>query len=217
MHPAPLPPIPHRPARVALWLVTLTAVVALIAGACGDDGDTTTSATTRSATTTSTTTTTTTTAAAPTGGTPDLAGLESWISCGDAVVFFATPDDTTVLRVTVPDLLARAEDTGGPLDLEFDIATPDSAASVTLEQGIGLRTTVCNDVPDPDYEVTDTWTADAGTVRLTVDEVPEGPLEECATSLEVALAIENVTIPIDGESLAVPDLDHTGLVGWCPG
>ena len=126
--PAPNPTsdtVRRRHRRVAFG-AALT--LALLAAGCSDDAPDSS---------VTTTTETPSTEAPPTSdpvpGTPDLAGLAPVISCGDAALVFATPDDRTLVQVDVPGLLATAERTGGPFELVVDLADPEAGATATLE------------------------------------------------------------------------------------
>ncbi len=200
-----------RPAIVAI------VSFGVLAAGCGDDSVETTEDPGGS-TTTSSTTSSTTTAPEPSGGpaASDLAALEPGSACGDAVWHFATPDDDVLLRINIPGLLASIADEG-VVDRSYDIADTDSGATATLETGTSLGATACNDVPSRDYEVTDTRSATKGNVRLEIPEVPAGPLEVCATSVETTLSVDSISFEVDGEILTTGLLSLTSPIGWCPG
>ena len=197
-----------RPAIVAI--VSL----GVLAAGCGDDSVETTADPGGSTTTTSSTTTTPEPNSGPTA--TDLAALEPGIACGDAVWHFATPDDDVLLRIDIPGLLASIADEG-VVDRSYDIADTDSGATATLETGTSLGATACNDVPSREYEVTDTRSATKGNVRLEIPEVPAGPLEVCATSVETTLSVDSISFEVDGEILTTGLLSLTSPIGWCPG
>ncbi|MFT7601748.1 MAG: hypothetical protein ACI8TP_004709 [Acidimicrobiales bacterium] len=200
--------MPTIPVRLIL---SSLAILGLLATACGDDS------TTDAGVTTSTTTTAPASPSTEPGGPPDLASIEALISCGDAVFIFASPDDRTLVRIDIPGALADIEGVDGRFERSYDLADPTSAATATLESGSGLGSSACNDIQSRDFAIEVSETATAGSVSLSVEDVPAGPLKVCETGFDATLTIEDVQFPVGDAELDLRSLTLSGAIGWCPG